>query len=207
MKKVIIYVSLGVFSLMSGVSIANEVGSMNKNYEKAIFAGGCFWGLEKYFGEQEGVVSTRVGYTGGSVKSPGYEMVCSGATGHAEAIEITFDPSRIHYEELVEFFFRLHDPTTKDRQGPDSGSQYRSAIFYHSPIQKKSAETAVKALNNAGIFRNPVVTEIAPAGEFYAAEEYHQKYLKKNPHGYCSIQLKSGKISEVLRAAYAETGH
>jgi methionine-S-sulfoxide reductase len=178
--------------------------AMPGKLEKATFAAGCFWGVEKVFGALPGVVSTRVGYTGGTVKNPSYEQVCTGGTGHAEAIEITYDPSKISYAELLEVFFRHHDPTTKDRQGNDVGSQYRSAIFAHSPAQKKDAEAAVRALEAARVFKSPVVTEIAPASEFYAAEDYHQKYLKKNPFGYCHIQLQSAKIGEVLKNARAD---
>ena len=183
--------------LSAGTSGAEE---MKESHQKATFAGGCFWGIEKYFSEMKGIMSTRVGYTGGTVQNPTYEEVCAGGTGHAEAIEIAYDPSLVSYEELLEFFFRLHDPTTKNSQGPDVGSQYRSAIFYHKDAQKKAAERAVKLLNDSHIFRQPIVTEIEPAGEFYAAEEYHQKYLEQNPGGYCSIHLESGRISEILRA-------
>ncbi|MBI4432919.1 MAG: peptide-methionine (S)-S-oxide reductase MsrA [Candidatus Omnitrophica bacterium] len=168
--------------------------------EKAVLAGGCFWGVEKVFADLPGVVSTRVGYTGGAVKNPTYEAVCSGRTGHAEAIEVTFDPSKTSYEDMLVNFFKYHDPTTLNRQGPDIGTQYRSAIFYHSPAQKAAAERAARLLEEARVFKGKIVTEIAPAGEFYAAEDYHQKYLKKNPGGYCSIQLQSKKISQALRA-------
>ena len=174
---------------------------MDKSYEKATFAGGCFWGMEKVFSEMNGVVSTQVGYTGGTVKDPSYELVCTGITGHAEAIEVSYDPSKIGYEGLLEFFFRHHDPTTPNRQGPDIGSQYRSAIFYHSPEQEKAALKAKELLDRSGVFKKPIVTEIKPAGEFFRAEDYHQKYLKKNPHGYCSIQLQSSRIGQVLRSA------
>ncbi len=169
--------------------------------QKATFAGGCFWGMEKFFGELEGVVSTRVGYTGGHSKNPSYEQVCTGATGHAEAVEITYDPAGTSYEDLLEFFFTHHDPTTLNRQGPDIGSQYRSVIFYHTLDQQTAAIKAKEALDQSGVFKRPVVTEIKAAGEFFEAEQYHQEYLKKNPHGYCSIQLQSSKISEILRAA------
>jgi peptide-methionine (S)-S-oxide reductase len=169
--------------------------------EKATFAGGCFWGIEKIFGEIPGVVSTRVGYTGGRVADPSYELVCTGTTGHAEAIEVTYDPARVAYEDLVAFFFQHHDPTTLDRQGNDVGDQYRSAIFTHSAEQRKAAEAAKAALEAARVFRRPIVTEIEPASEFYAAEEYHQKYLQKNPKGYCHINTQSAKVGEVLRAA------
>ena len=177
---------------------------MPEKTEKATFAAGCFWGVEKVFGALPGVVSTQVGYTGGSVKDPTYEEVCTGRTGHAEAIEITYDPSRVRYEELLEVFFRHHDPTTADRQGNDVGPQYRSAVFYHSDEQKKAAEQALQALREAKIFRDRIVTEVVRADEFYRAEEYHQKYLKKNPFGYCSLQMQSAKVGEVLKAARAQ---
>ena len=183
--------------------LAGGVGAedMKQPYEKATFAAGCFWGVEKVFSDEKGVISTQVGYTGGQTRNPDYEMVCTGATGHAEAIEITYDAATVSYDELLEVFFRYHDPTTPNRQGPDVGTQYRSAIFYHNPEQEKAAERAVDLLGRAKIFRNGIVTEIKPAGEFYRAEETHQKYLQKNPHGYCSLQLQSEKISQVLRAA------
>lgn len=171
---------------------------MTDTYQKATFAAGCFWGVEKVFSEQKGVLSTQVGYTGGDTQKPGYEEVCTGITGHAEAIEIVFDPAVVSYEKLLEIFFSHHDPTTLNRQGPDIGSQYRSAIFTHNDAQKKSALKSKELLNRANIFKRPVVTEISPAGPFYRAEEYHQKYLKKNPHGYCSLQLQSEKIAQVL---------
>ena len=168
--------------------------------ETATFAGGCFWGMEKAFGELNGVVGTRVGYTGGTTKQPTYEMVCTGRTGHAEAIEVTYDPARLSYEELLEFFFTHHDPTTLNRQGNDVGTQYRSAILTHTPDQQAAALRAKEALAVAGVFRQPIVTTIESAGEFFPAEAYHQKYLQKNPHGYCDIHLQSAKVREVLRA-------
>ena len=174
---------------------------MKASHEKATFAGGCFWGMEKYFSEMEGVISTRVGYTGGQAKNPSYEYVCTGLTGHAEAVEITYDPSRLSYEDLLEFFFTHHDPTTLNRQGPDVGTQYRSAIFYHTPKQHEAALKAKELLDRSGVFKKPVVTEIKAPGEFYDAEDYHQKYLEKNPHGYCSIQIQPKRVSEALRAA------
>lgn len=172
---------------------------MKPSYEKAAFAAGCFWGVEKVFSELEGVVATQVGYTGGTTKNPAYQQVCTGTTGHAEAIEITYDPSKISYEKLLEVFFSTHDPTALNRQGPDSGTQYRSAIFTASPTQREAAAKAKELLDRSGIFKSKIVTQIEPTGEFYRAEDYHQKYLKKNPHGYCSIQFQSKKISEVLR--------
>src|SRR3989338_377293 len=175
--------------------------AMKNSYQKAAFAGGCFWGMEKAFGALEGVVSTRVGYAGGSVKNPSYELVCAGKTGHAEAVEIIYDPSRVHYDDLLEFFFTHHDPTTLNRQGNDVGTQYRSAIFYHTIKQQARAERAKTLLSEERVFLRPIVTTIEPAGEFYPAEEYHQKYLQKNPHGYCDIHLQSERISSVLRKA------
>ena len=172
--------------------------------EKGTFAAGCFWGVEKVFAALPGVVSTRVGYTGGTVKDPSYEQVCSGLTGHAEAIEVTYDPAKIDYDSLLEVFWRNHDSTTMNRQGNDAGTQYRSAIFYHSPAQKEAAEKSKALLEKAKIFKRPIVTEIEPSSEFYSAEEYHQKYLKKNPKGYCSLQLQSGKIGQILKEAIAK---
>ena len=169
--------------------------------EKATFAAGCFWGVEKVFGALPGVLSTQVGYTGGTVPNPSYVAVCTGLTGHAEAIEVTYDPSKVSYDELLEFFFRNHDATQMNRQGPDIGSQYRSAIFYHSPEQKMAAQHAIDLLKKSKIFQRPIATTLEPASEFWRAEEYHQNYLKKNPHGYCSIQLQSAKIGQVLQAA------
>ncbi len=192
---------LVVWLMMSqGIAMAAEK-TADGAYLKATFAGGCFWGIEKYIAEEEGVIATCVGYTGGNTKNPTYKEVCTGRTGHAEAVEVTFDPSRTNYETLLEFFFTHHDPTTLNRQGNDIGTQYRSAIFYHTPEQEIAAKSAKDLLDRAGIFDKPIVTEIKPASEFYEAEDYHQKYLKKNPFGYCAIQLQSKKISEILRAA------
>lgn len=152
--------------------------------EVATLAGGCFWGVQELFEKQPGVVKTVVGYTGGSTANPTYQQVCAGGTGHAEAIEITFDPAKTSYEALVTFFFHVHDPTTVDRQGPDVGAQYRSAIFTHSPEQKAVAERVKAKVAASGFFKAPIVTRIEPAGPFYRAEDYHQEYLAKNPNGY-----------------------
>ena len=171
--------------------------------EKATFGAGCFWGVEKVFGDLPGVVSSQVGYTGGALKNPTYQQVCESDTGHAEAIEIIFDPAKISYEELLEVFWMHHDPTTLDRQGNDIGRQYRSVIFYHSKSQKEAAVRSRDLLEKGKVFRNPIVTEIASAEIFYPAEEYHQKYLKKNPRGYCHIQLQSKKISEILNVTHS----
>ncbi|MFX1390818.1 MAG: peptide-methionine (S)-S-oxide reductase MsrA [Promethearchaeota archaeon] len=147
--------------------------------EKAIFAAGCFWGVEANFRKLDGVISTRVGYTGGSFSEPTYKDVCSHKTGHAEAIEITFDPSKVTYDELLEVFWSIHDPTTLNRQGPDVGSQYRSAIFYINSEQKEKALSSKNKLEASKRFKNPIVTQIVPASDFWEAEEYHQQYAEK----------------------------
>jgi len=151
--------------------------------EKATFAAGCFWGVEESFSTVAGVVSTRVGYTGGNLESPGYQQVCTGSTGHAEAVEVLFDPAVISYEQLLEIFWQCHDPTQLNRQGPDFGSQYRSAIFYHSDAQRLLAEQSRHRLDSSGRYRRPLVTEIVPADRFWEAEAYHQKYHQKQGGG------------------------
>ena len=147
--------------------------------EKATFAAGCFWGVEALFRRLEGVVDTAVGYTGGKTGNPTYKDVCTGNTGHAEAVEISFDPGKITYEDLLAVFWENHDPTTLNRQGPDRGTQYRSVVFYHSPEQKMSALELRNRLTESRRFTRPIVTEIVPATEFYRAEEYHQRYFEK----------------------------
>jgi peptide-methionine (S)-S-oxide reductase len=153
--------------------------------EKATFGAGCFWGVQAAFDNVEGVISTTVGYTGGTMDNPTYRDVCGHQTGHAEAVEVTFDPSIVSYEKLLEVFWNMHDPTTLNRQGPDVGDQYRSAIFYHTPEQREKAERSKSELQASGRFRNPIVTEIVPAGRFWRAEEYHQKYLVKHGRASC----------------------
>lgn len=153
--------------------------------QKATFAAGCFWGVEKQFSEIPGVISTRVGYTGGHSVDPGYEEVCRGTTGHAEAIEIEFDPNVIQYIDLLDIFWNIHNPTTLNRQGPDIGTQYRSAIFYHDPKQQQQAIDSKNEFDKIGKYAMPITTEIAAAGKFYPAEEYHQKYLEKKGVDYC----------------------
>jgi len=147
--------------------------------ETATFAAGCFWGIEHKFGQLKGILSTAVGYTGGEVKNPTYNQVCSNETGHAEAVHIIYDPEEIKYEELVAFFFKIHDPTQLNRQGLDVGSQYRSAIFYHDETQKKTALKVIDDLNTSGRIKKPITTQVVPYSEFYKAEEYHQKYYDK----------------------------
>ena len=148
--------------------------------EKATFGAGCFWGVEEAFRRVKGVVSTTVGYSGGKVDHPIYKDVCTGKTGHAEVIQIEFDPSKITYHDLLSIFFQIHDPTTLNRQGPDVGTQYRSVIFYHSEDQEKNAKAYKEQLDLSGRYMGPIVTEIVPAGPFYKAEEYHQRYHEKN---------------------------
>lgn len=146
----------------------------------ATFAAGCFWGVEASFSKIAGVLDTVVGYTGGTFPNPSYQMVCTGNTGHAEAVQVTFDPQKITYTDLVKAFFDLHDPTTRNRQGQDVGSQYRSVIFYHDPEQQKIAEQVKSDLDASGKYRYSIVTQIVPAGVFYRAEEYHQQYYAKH---------------------------
>ncbi|MFA6173564.1 MAG: peptide-methionine (S)-S-oxide reductase MsrA [Kiritimatiellales bacterium] len=155
--------------------------------EKATFAAGCFWGVESALRQVAGVVDTQVGYTGGKTADPTYQEVCTDTTGHAEAIEVTFDPAKVSYEKLLELFWRMHDPTLVNRQGPDVGTQYRSAIFYHSPEQKAAAETSRAALEKSGKYKKPVATQILPAEPFYRAEEYHQRYFEKNGGPSCHL--------------------
>jgi peptide methionine sulfoxide reductase msrA/msrB len=157
-------------------------------HETAVLAGGCFWGMEEILRKIPGVIKTSVGYAGGKTANPTYEEVCTGQTGHAESIEIVFDPTRLSYASLLDYFFRMHDPTTLNQQHNDRGTQYRSAIFYTSPAQKEGAEAAKTKWSAK--FIKPIVTEISPAGNFYPAEDYHQKYLVKNPGGYTCHVLK-----------------
>ena len=158
--------------------------------ETAIFAAGCFWGVEEYFSRVKGVIKSESGYTGGTRKNPTYEEVCTGKTGHAESVRITFDPKVVSYERLLKHFWEIHDPTSLNKQGNDAGTQYRSAIFYTNPEQEKAAKASLEKLAKSGKYSRKIVTEILPEKEFYLAEEYHQDYLKKNPHGYCHIDLK-----------------
>jgi len=147
--------------------------------ETATFAAGCFWGVEEHFAALPGVVDVVVGYTGGTSEDPTYEQVCAHTTGHAEAARVEFDPDVITYEELVESFFAMHDPTTLDRQGPDVGDQYRSAVFFHTPRQEATARAVLRRLEEAGVYDDPIVTEITPAGPFWRAEDYHQDYFAR----------------------------
>jgi len=156
--------------------------------EIATLAGGCFWCLEAVYDELKGVVDVTSGYAGGKVVNPTYQQVCGGDTGHAEVVRIAFDPAKISFREILEVFFTIHDPTTLNRQGADVGTQYRSAIFYHSDEQKRVSEEVITEIASAGIWKNPIVTEVVPAPEFYPAEDYHQEYFARNPNqGYCQV--------------------
>lgn len=156
---------------------------------KATFAAGCFWGIETIFRKVPGVIDAIVGYTGGYTQNPTYNEVCSHTTGHAEAVQIDYDPNQISYEQLLDIFWRSHTPTQLNRQGPDIGSQYRSAIFFHSPDQEQAAIASKQALASSGVYKDPIVTEITPATPFYKAEEYHQRYVEKHPNVFCHVPL------------------
>lgn len=155
--------------------------------EKATFAAGCFWGVEASFRKIPGVSSTRVGYTGGEMKNPTYKDVCTDRTGHAEAVEVEYDPAKVRYEDLLNVFWENHDPTQLNRQGPDFGTQYRSAIFFHSPEQEQAAKTSKERLGKSGRLNRPIVTQIVPAATFYEAEDHHQQYLEKRGLSSCHI--------------------
>jgi len=159
---------------------------MGRELEVATLAGGCFWCLEAVYDELKGVASVESGYSGGKTPQPSYEQVCTGLTGHAESVQIHFDPQLISYRDVLKVFFAVHDPTTRDRQGADVGPQYRSVIFYHTPEQKAAAEETLAELEKQHLWRDPIVTELVPFEQFYMAEDYHQEYFKKNPfQGYC----------------------
>lgn len=155
--------------------------------EKATFAAGCFWGVEATFREVEGVVSTAAGFMGGTLENPSYEDVCTDTTGHAEAVQVEYDPSQVSYEQLLDVFWANHDPTTLNRQGPDCGTQYRSVIFFHTPEQEATAKASKQKLEESKKYSRPIVTEITPASTFYKAEEYHQRYLEKRGLRSCHL--------------------
>jgi peptide-methionine (S)-S-oxide reductase len=155
--------------------------------DTATFAAGCFWGVEAAFRAIPGVVATTVGYSGGSFPNPTYHDVCTGRTGHAEVVQVEYDPAKVSYQELLRVFWENHDPTTLNRQGPDHGTQYRSAIFFHTPEQQAAALASKQQLERAGTYKRPIVTEITPASAFYRAEEYHQQYLEKRGQASCRV--------------------
>jgi len=177
------FVKAGLAQATTGVPAADKAVAAGQR-ETAILAGGCFWGMEEILRKIPGILETTVGYSGGTVANPTYKQVCTGRTGHAEAIKVVFDPTKLTYEGLLGYFFRMHDPTTLNQQHNDIGTQYRSAIFYTSDEQKQVAERVKAQVTKSGKWKRPIVTEITKAGEFYSAEDYHQKYLLKNPGGY-----------------------
>jgi methionine-S-sulfoxide reductase len=168
----------------SAGATTNAKPSVTEKREVALLAGGCFWGMEEILRKIPGVIETEVGYTGGQVPNPTYKLICTGITGHAEAVKITFDPAKLSYEEVLGYFFRMHDPTTLNRQHNDIGTQYRSAIFYTTDEQKAVAEKVKARVDASGKWKRPIVTEITKASQFWPAEGYHQDYLVKNPNGY-----------------------
>lgn len=177
--------------------------SIQSKQEVATLGGGCFWCLEAVFDEVKGVTDVVSGYAGGVVKNPTYEQVCSGRTGHAEVVQVTFDPAVISFQEILEIVFTIHDPTTLNRQGNDVGPQYRSVIFYHSPQQQSIAQQVIREFNTAGVWDRPLVTEVTPAPTFYAAEDYHQEYFARNPsQGYCRVII-APKVTK-FRQKYAD---
>jgi peptide-methionine (S)-S-oxide reductase len=178
-------------TMASEITQAKENGAVNESFEKATFGGGCFWCTEAVFLSVKGVSKVESGYSGGKVKNPTYKEVCSGLTGHAEVIQISFDPAIVTYEELLEIFWNTHDPTTLNRQGADEGTQYRSVVFYHDEEQKKVAELYKRQLDSSGIFKSKIVTEISPLINFYPAEDYHQNYYALNSNqGYCQYVIR-----------------
>jgi len=168
----------------------SKTSSQSQNRDIATLAGGCFWCLEAIYDELRGVEDVVSGYSGGSVPNPSYEMVCTGTTGHAEVVQITFDSKVISFKQILQVFFTIHDPTTLNRQGPDVGTQYQSAIFYHSPEQKPTAEQLIAELESSRVWDHPIVTKVRPFERFYPAETYHQEYFKRNPdQAYCRIVI------------------
>jgi len=180
-----------------------DMSHSNEPRQLATVGGGCFWCTEAIFNELRGVEKVESGYSGGNVENPSYEDVCTGRTGHAEVIQVTFDPETISYRDLLQVFFTLHDPTTMNRQGADVGTQYRSAVFYHDEAQRKVAEDVVREVSTSKIWKKPIVTEVAPFKAFYKAEDYHQEYFQKNRNsGYCQVVI-APKIVK-LREHYRE---
>lgn len=197
MKLITITITLLVFYFLifsggkKNMTIKENKNFENQNFETATFGGGCFWCTEAVFKQLKGVINTTVGYSGGNVENPTYEQVCTGKTGHAEVCQVVFDPQVISYTELLDVFFKTHDPTTLNRQGADVGTQYRSVIFYHNEVQKNSALEFIAKLEREKVFYNPIVTAVESLKNFYKAEEYHQDYFEKNPYStYCIFVVK-----------------
>ena len=173
-----------IMAALFSILLWTSAGAKTMSKETATLAGGCFWGMEEIIKNIPGVINTTVGYTGGTIDNPNYNIVRLGTSNHAETVEVEFDPKKLTYKELLNFFFRMHDPTTLNQQGNDKGTQYRSVIFYHSPEQQETALNTIKELEAKKKWPRPIVTQVVPAQKFYPAEEYHQDYLKKNPGGY-----------------------
>lgn len=198
-KTIIIAVVLGLVLKLNAQSIQTKNSKMLVNMEIATLANGCFWCTEAIFQQLKGVTKVASGYTGGSLKNPTYKDICTGKTGHAEAIQIEFDSNIITFQEILEVFFSTHDPTTLNRQGYDVGTQYRSAIFYNSVEQKEISEIFIETLSNANVFEDPIVTEITPLGVFYQAEDYHQNYYNNNKtQGYC-VAVINPKLEKFIK--------
>lgn len=196
---------LFLFLTMMPARRAEKVQAANSDKrETATFAGGCFWCMEPPFDKLDGVISTTAGYTGGQTKNPSYEEVSSGVTGHAESVQVVFDPTKISYAQLLDVFWHNIDPLTPNAQFCDHGTQYRTAIFYHSEEQKRLAEASKKALEQSGRFTKPIVTEIVPAGKFYKAEKYHQNYYQKNPFRYKFYRYQCGR-DKVLKQLWGKS--
>lgn len=177
-----------------------------KEFEKATFGGGCFWCTQAVFKVIDGVVETEVGYAGGELPNPTYEQVCTGKTGHAEVCQVTFDPQKVSYTELLEIFFKTHDPTTLNRQGADVGTQYRSVIFYHNESQRAAAANFIQKLEREKVFADPIVTQIEPLKNYYKAEEYHQNYFEKNPYSTYCILVIAPKVEKTLKLLKGKQG-
>jgi peptide-methionine (S)-S-oxide reductase len=202
MKTIWMVILMSASITYSSAQRLNTMDEKKANLEKATFGNGCFWCTEAVFLGLKGVEKVESGYSGGKIKNPTYREVCTGTTGHAEVIQITFDPKVISYEELLEVFWNTHDPTTLNKQGADEGTQYRSAVFYNNEEQKKTAEQYLKQLEASKVFKNPIVTEISPLVNFYKAEDYHQNYYDLNPdQGYCQYVIRP-KV-EKFRKQYA----
>jgi len=179
--------------LLMLILMASSLGAKTMKKETATLAGGCFWGMEEIIRSIPGVIETNVGYTGGKVDNPNYNIVKLGTTNHAEAVEVIFDPEKLSYKDLLGYFFRMHDPTTLNQQGNDRGTQYRSAIFYHSPEQKQAAEEKIKEVEKSKKWDKPIVTQVVPATQFYLAEDYHQDYYRTNPVRYKVYRWNCGR--------------
>lgn len=181
----------------------NNGHDQKRETETATLAGGCFWCLEAVFDDLKGVLDVTSGYAGGTATNPSYKQVCSGTTGHAEVVQVIFDPTVISYRDLLEVFFSIHDPTTLNRQSADVGTQYRSAIFYHSPEQKRIAEETIRELTGQKVWMNPIVTQIVPLDKFYPAEDYHQEYFANNPNQPYCMMVVAPKVTK-FRKSHAE---